>query len=212
MPILLTNYDVGADSTRHMKTMRIIRNTCMFLAVSLLATVSLSAAPREGADPFVLPQVGFWFGPVAPVYDTYGTVNTSLGVGAYARFNLPSLPLKLSAETSYQKHKSNGVNKVMLVPAYGALLYKLPFRSILSFQLKVGVGGGYVKIWPDEMSQWDPLFVFGGEFSFPAGTVANIGLRVDYLMFYEKHIPGAQRNGNFVDVGVNANFNLDFYN
>jgi hypothetical protein len=185
--------------------------TALFILGLLFPAGMLSARAREGSDPFVLPQVGLWFGPVTTVGDSWGVVDPALAIGSYFRYNLPSSPVKIGIETSYEKHTSKGTNKIMFIPVYTNLLYKLPIRSIMSYQLKCGAGMGYLGIWPEEKSQWDPLFTLGGEFSFPAGTIANIGLRVDYMLLYEKYIAGAKHNGHFVNVGVNLNFNISLF-
>lgn len=192
--------------------MRFFRVLTAFVIFGLLVPAGvLSARSREGSDPFVLPQAGLWFGPVSTVADSWGVVDPALAIGGYFRYNFPSTSLKMGIETSYEKHTSKGMNKIMFVPVYSNFLYKLPIRSIMSFQLKAGAGAGYIAIWPEDKSQWDPLFTLGGEFSFPAGTVANMGLRVDYIMLYEKFISGAKHNGHFVNVGVNLNFNISLF-
>jgi hypothetical protein len=185
--------------------------TVLFISGILLTAGALSARVREGADPFVYPQVGAWFGPVTTVGDSWGVVDPTLSFGSYFRYNLPSLPVKIGVETSYEHHKSKSTNKLTLVPVYSNVLYKLPIRSIMSYQLKAGAGAGYIDILPEDKSQWDPLFTVGGEFSFPAGTVANVGLRVDYILLYEKYISGAKHNGHFLNVGVNLNFNISLF-
>jgi hypothetical protein len=174
-----------------------------------MGTTALWARPS--ADPFLLPQAGVWFGPVTPVYTTYGAVSKSLGGGIYARVNLGTSPFKISYDLSYQKHDSKGVNGLMLVPNYGSLLYRLPFDSLISYQLRLGVGGSYVRIYPYDKGQWDPLFVFGAEMSFPAGTIANIGLRIDYLLLAERLSTGAKRDGHIVNAGITMNFNLNLF-
>lgn len=171
----------------------------------------LSARPRQGSDPFLLPQVGFWIGAASPVYTTWNTVDNSLVGGVFTRINLWTLPLKLGVDASYEKHDSRGVNGIELAPVYGSLIYRLPIDSLISFQLKAGAGGSFVRVWPDNLSQWDPLFTFGGEFSFPAGSIANIGLRIDYLYLWEQHIKEAKRNGHFINAGVTLYFNLDLF-
>jgi hypothetical protein len=185
----------------------------LFLVFSfVLASIAgLSARPRQGSDPFLLPQMGLWVGAASPVYTTYDDVNSSLAGGAFARINLWTLPLKLGIDGSFEKHSSLSVKGIELMPVYGSLIYRLPIDALLSFQLKAGAGGSYIRVLPAGYSQWDPLFTVGGEFSFPAGSLANIGLRIDYLLLWEQHIKDAKRNGHFINAGVTLYFNLDLF-
>ncbi len=159
---------------------------------------------------FSRPQVGVWYGPITPVYETSDVVDTGLGGGAFFRYNLPFQNWKLGLEASYQPYKSDKtLNELDLVPVYGNLLYLLPLRLPLRFQLKAGAGGCRVHMEPDNVTQWDPLFTTGLEISFPAGKLLNVALRLDYLLVYEKHIEGAERNGHFFNAGISMYLNLN---
>ncbi|HEY1406052.1 MAG TPA: hypothetical protein VF857_05530 [Spirochaetota bacterium] len=206
----MTKNRQGADSTGIDMSMKKTIAIVIFSFCLALTFMHGRAEARE-SDPFKLPQVGVWFGPITPVYETRKEVDTALGGGAFVRVNLGQSPFKLGMDGSYQKYKSKSLNEVKLVPLYGSILYRLPFSSLLVFQLKLGAGGSYIKAFPINKSQWDPLFVGGGEMSFPLGATAAIGLRVEYLMLYEKHISGAKKNGNFVNTGLSINFNLDMF-
>jgi len=168
-------------------------------------------ADARETDPLKFPQIGVWFGPVAPLASTRKSVDTVIGGGVFARVNLWQSPFKLGIDGSYQKYDSKSINQITMYPVYGSLLYRLPISTMLAFQLKAGAGGAYIKAYPVNVQQWDPLFVAGGELFFPLGSMAAIGLRVDYLMVYEKRIPGAQRNGHFLNVGLFVNLNLDLF-
>jgi hypothetical protein len=179
--------------------------------IVIIAGIVLGAGDafaRKKGDPFYRPQIGVWFGPVTPVYTTYDVVDSNLGAGLYYRINLPYKPLKVGFDVSYQEHQSRGVNEINLMPTYVNLLYRLPIDFPLNFQLKVGAGSCYVKIKPDNLSQRDPMFMTGFEMSFPAGRYINVGLRIDYLLIYEKHLDGARYNGHFVNAGVTLFFNM----
>jgi hypothetical protein len=162
----------------------------------------------RGRDPFEKPQIGLWFGPVTPVYTTGDAVDTYFGGGLFLRSDSYIKSLKIGIDGSYQYFKSKGVDDLSLWPLYGSILYRLPINFALSFQLKFGAGGCYVEENPDRFKQWDPMFMFGFETSFPAGKIINIGLRIDYLLLYEQHIKGAKRNGHIINTGITMFFNL----
>lgn len=166
---------------------------------------------RSGSDPFLRPQLGVWFGPVTPVYTQWNEVDTAIGGGGYFRYNLGSSPFKLAVDASYQDHSSRGVNGLTLVPVYGSLMYRIPFDFLISFQLRAGAGGSYVTIRPENKSQWDPMFILGWEMSFPAGTLANIGLRIDYLNINERYTTSAKRDCHMINAGIVVNFNINLF-
>ncbi len=174
----------------------------------IIATVSTAFAQRRRRDPFEKPQVGIWFGPVTPVYTTADDLDTYLGGGLFLRTNSFIRGLKFGFDTSYQTFGSDGVNELTMIPVYGSFIYRLPVNMPLAFQLKYGMGGARLYMRPDRVTQWDPLFSLGIETSFPAGRIFNIGLRIDYLLLYEKHMEGATRNGHFINAGITLFFNL----
>jgi hypothetical protein len=188
------------------------RNLFVYMsALLLLLAVMNGEAEARQLDPAKSPQLGIWFGPVAPIYTTRKTVDTNLGGGLYARYNIFQTQFKLGADVSYQKYKSRGVNSLRIIPVYGSVIYRLPIKMLLFFNLKAGAGQAHVKAMPLNKSQWDPCFTGGGEVGFPVGSMANLCLRVEYLMVYEKYISGAKRNGHFLNTGLSVNFNMDMF-
>lgn len=177
-----------------------------FFALTLWEDVSASTLRRR--DDFMKPQAGIWFGPSMPLYEMNDNVEPALGGGAFFRLNTPLTLLKVGGEVGYQKHKSQGVNAISLVPVYGNLLFLLPIKFPMNFQFKLGAGGVKVYIKPEEKEQFDPLFMAGLEVSFMAGRMVNFGLRFDYMVIYEKHISGAKYNGYFFNTGLTLYFNL----
>ncbi|MBN2041168.1 MAG: outer membrane beta-barrel protein [Spirochaetes bacterium] len=185
----------------------------MFIVVSVLLMLLPDKAFARKIDYFAKPQAGIWFGVLTPVSTTRDDVGSSLGGGGFFRYTTPWTDLKLGLESSYQFYESkekDGVNTLTLWPIYGNFLYRIPFtgRLPLTFQLKAGAGGTWVKIRPDRVNQWDPLGMIGIEGSFAAGRSINIGLRLDYLLVYEEHIEGARKNGHVINVGINLFFNI----
>ncbi len=175
---------------------------------AVLWMVPAHAQRKGAADYFLNPQVGLWFGPVTPVYTTADDVDTNLGGGLFFRYNTPYRPLKIGLDGSYQWYSSRGVNSLTLWPVYGSVLYRLPIKFALTFQVKAGAGGCYVKVKPDDVRQWDPMGMVGFETSFPAGKYVNIGLRLEYQYIYEGYIQGARRNGHSVVTGITLYFNV----
>ena len=96
------------------------------------------------------------------------------------------------------------------MPVYGNLLYRIPLPAKIpfNFQFKLGAGGCWVKMEPDDINQWDPMGMAGFEFSFAAGRRVNIGFRIDYLLIYEQHLEGAKRNGHVLNTGLTLYFNI----
>jgi len=158
---------------------------------------------------FTKPQIGLWGGPITPILSTGDHVDTDLGGGAFFRYNLPFDLFKVGIDSSYQSFSSKGVDKLRLVPVYMNLLYLLPFDLPVKIQLKGGGGLCHVDMEPDNINQWDPMYMAGAEVSFPAGKVANIALRIDYICLYEQYMQGAKKNGYIINAGISLYFNLN---
>ena len=180
--------------------------TAVFILIC--AAISVQARVTDGGDPMMRPQVGIWFGPVTPVYTLWDQLDPYLGGGAYARYGIFHNG-QIGFDASYQNHTSKGVKQLMLIPTYGSFIYRLPINTPIMFSLKAGAGAGYVKIMPENKSQFDPLFTTGFEMAFPAGPIVNIGLRIDYIFLYESYLPGARLDGHVVNAGLTLYFNLD---
>ncbi len=181
--------------------------TSVFAAVFFLAVDAFPASSRKKY--FSRPQVGVWYGPVTPVGDTGEHVETDLGGGAFFRYNLPFELFKVGLDSSYQAYESKGVDELELIPTYFNVLFLLPIDIPIRIQLKGGAGLCHVKMQPDNVSQWDPMFMAGTEISFPAGKMANIALRIDYICIYEKYLSGATQNGYVINAGISLYFNLN---
>lgn len=181
----------------------------LILTILIVVICSETAVFSESRKSyFYRPQIGVWYGPITPVFSTADHLNTDLGIGMFMRFNLPYDPLKIGIDTSYQYYKSKNIDQMRLVPVYGNLLYLLPLNLPIRIQLKAGAGGCRVYMRPDDVTQWDPLFMIGMEVSFPAGKLINIALRIDYLVLYEDYMKGANKNGYFINSGISLYFNL----
>ncbi|MBN2402835.1 MAG: outer membrane beta-barrel protein [Spirochaetes bacterium] len=188
-------------------------NKLIILMAGLFVLFFYNYTDARQIDYFNKPQVGLWFGVLTPVYTTYDQVQTSLGGGGFVRVNSPLSNVKFGLDSSYQYYDPKpieGVNTLTLVPVYGNLLYRIPmpWKLPFVFQIKAGAGGCWVKIRPDRVNQWDPMAMAGFEFSFGAGRRINIGFRIDYLLIYEQHIKGAERNGHVINTGLTLYFNI----
>ncbi|HOP63023.1 MAG TPA: outer membrane beta-barrel protein [Spirochaetota bacterium] len=182
---------------------------CLSVFILSLCTELSAASSRKKY--FSKPQIGLWYGPVAPMYgtETADYLEPSLGGGAFFRYNLPIDSLKLGLDSSYQQYDSEGVNEIRLIPVYTNLLWLLPINLPIRVQLKGGAGFCKVRMEPDDINQWDPMFMAGAEISFPAGKLANIALRLDYLMIYEEYLEEGTDNGHFFNAGISLYFNLN---
>lgn len=182
----------------------------IFLLSFAAVSAPVYAGMSEGDDPWTRPQIGIWFGPVAPLGDSGNKVSTYLGGGTY--FRIPVFEYgTIAADIGYQRYPSDSLNELSVVPMYGNFIFRLPINSPIVFQLKAGAGTAWVQIQPEGRSQYDPLFMTGLEISFPAGTWVNIGMRVDYLFLYESYHAHTKRDGHLLNVGLTLYFNLDIF-
>ncbi|MCL1864918.1 MAG: porin family protein [Spirochaetes bacterium] len=179
----------------------------LILSVIFLITTDIFAASSR-KNYYLKPQIGAWYGPVSPVMNTARNLDSTLGGGIFFRYNLPYAPLKIGLDSSYQSYDSKGVNEVRLIPVYANLLYLLPIDIPLKIHIKGGAGLCNIHMEPDKVKQWDTMFMFGSEVSFPAGRRVNIALRIDYLNIYEEYKRDAKVNGHFINTGISLYFNL----
>jgi hypothetical protein len=196
-----------------MKISLLYKKIYLFLLFLTLLTIYPAKTYARKIDYFAKPQIGLWGGIITPVYTTYDRVRTDLGAGLLFRYQTPLPDLKIGIETAYLDFKPkglDGVNTLTLVPVYGNFVYRLPIMPgfPLTFQVKAGIGGTWIKIRPDRIAQWDPIGTAGFEMSFSAGRNFNVGTRVDYLFIYESHIKDAERNGHLINAGLEIFFNI----
>ncbi len=185
---------------------RIISVT-VFIALLFLGADAFSEISRKKY--FSKPQIGLWGGPITPVFSTADHVDPDLGGGMFFRYNLPYEYFKIGIDSSYQSFGSKGVDSLRLIPVYFNMLYLLPLDLPVKIQLKGGGGFCNVFMEPDNVTQWDPMYMAGAEVSFPAGKLANIALRIDYLCIYEQHLPEAKKNGYVINAGISLYFNIN---
>jgi hypothetical protein len=168
------------------------------------------------------PGVGLWFGPTAPLFSTNDTVDGYLGGGLFHRANLPLNNFSYSFDTSYLHFNSNVEKRLDVFPVTLSAVYELPLSLPVKLLFKAGGGMSYVYIRPEKLGGWDPTLHLGSEFYFPAGDMMRIGLRVDFMWLYERHInsgtrwvyengsyaqkTGAQRDGFILNMGLMVNF------
>jgi hypothetical protein len=173
-------------------------------------------AQYEEKDFQLRPVAGFWFGPMTPFPGTeYADIlSPALGGGAFFRLNIPSDNVLMEAGVSFYELTSLLTESLIEVPAYLAIVYKLPVDFALSFYFKAGAGMGYFLSKPEGNDGFLPVFYGGFETSFPAGKIANIGVRFDYYFVYESWMtaPTSGYNlvdGHFLSIGIMANFNTN---
>lgn len=189
-----------------------LRHICLIA----LTTGALSAQVESEQWRF-RPQLGLWFGPVTPVPNTRiaDVLTTSLGGGLFFRGNLPTNTLRTEIGFSYSYYTSRTVARLHSIPVYGALVYTQPINLPLSFYVKAGGGGNFLRNYPEGSKNWLPAGYLGFETSFPAGRLINIGVRADYFFVYEQHLSPPPNNPNyelhnahFLNFGLMVNFNL----
>lgn len=161
-------------------------------------------------------QIGGWFGPVSPFPGTSlsDVLNINLGGGMFARAGKDAWHIE--AGTQYHYYPSDGPEALHATTIYSMYAHELPFNLPISMTLGAGGGGMYAINRPERAENWLPAFIAGYEFSFPAGSWVNIGLRLDYILAWEKHLSppaGADPsykvvNGHFFQAGLMVNFNL----
>jgi hypothetical protein len=188
----------------------------LYACIALLTSGALFAQVETDQWRF-RPQIGLWFGPVTPVPNTRiaDVLTTSLGGGLFFRGNLPSNTLRTEIGFSYSYYTSRTVARLHSIPVYGALVYTLPINLPLSFYVKAGAGGNFLRNYPEGSKNWLPAGYLGFETSFPAGRLINIGVRADYFFVYEQHLSPPPNNPNyelhnahFLNFGLMVNFNL----
>lgn len=188
--------------------MRKILSLFVFILFCLVLSDGLSAYSFRRKNDFMKPQAGLWFGPSAPLFGLKDRVDPALGGGVFVRLNTPLELFKVGGEFGYQKYVSTAEDKLSVLPLYGNILFLLPIPFPMNFQLKAGAGTARVAIYPDNRSQFEPLFMAGLEASFMAGRLINFGIRMDYMMLYEKNLKGAKHNGHIFNAGLTLYFNL----
>ncbi len=183
------------------------KNIAIFIVILCIIQSPLFALRKRG-DYFTRPQIGISFGPYTPLFEVGEEVNSTIGFGLFTRLNIPRTPLKIGYDIGYHGHDSLTENELNVMPMYTSLQYRLPIESPLNFQLRAGGGFSHLWMMPDNINRWDPTGMTGFEVSFPAGKIINLGLRLDYFLFYEKHLEDAEVNGHFFNASLCVFFNL----
>jgi len=187
----------------------------LLLLILTLCISSPMLAQYEEKDFQIRPIAGIWFGPMAPFpgSELSPVLNTALGGGGFFRLNIPSDHVLMEIGGGYYQLTSMYTEKLTVIPAYMALVYKLPIEFALSFFLKAGGGAGYIINAPEAHEGILPVFFGGLETSFPAGKFINIGVRIDYYLLYETWMTADNNyqlvNGHFFSIGIMANFNTN---
>jgi hypothetical protein len=180
----------------------------IIIPVLMILSISSHVFAQDRKNYFLSPQIGGWFGVVAPVGQTANLIQTNLGGGGFFRINLPPDFLKLGLDVSYQNFKSRGVNELTFVPIYGTALFLLPLNLPIKIQIKIGAGAAYMQIKPDLSEQMEPIFTGGAEVSFPAGKFINIGLRLEYFYIMEAAVVPKAPGGHIFNAGICLYFNI----
>lgn len=157
------------------------------------------------------PEIGIWIGPAAPLGTLSNHLNTYIGVGVFARFNLPVKGLAVDTGLSYSNFNSDSPAVLHLVPMYAGLIYTLPIKFAMKFHIKTNFGTTFVKTMPNKKSGWFPNFVLGVGGAFPTGRHLYVGLHIDYILVIESYVkkpyPAYKPiNGHFMHFGVSVSY------
>jgi len=151
----------------------------------LVASGALSARPLGKFPP---QELGFWIGGANPQPGTKADelLDANVGVGLFYRVKWPWI-LMTETGIAYTNYYSRGVEQVLIIPAYAALVYELPFPGKLQSYIKLGGGGSKLDVKPYNKTGWDPMVYGGAEFSLQAGKHLRLGMRLDYNYLYESN-------------------------
>lgn len=133
------------------------------------------------------PYFGIWFGASAvfPGTDLADRINTALGGGVFIRGYLEKYHVAADISASYLYYTSRYIERLHSVPIYASFIGILPIPGPLRYLIKVGGGVNWFLNRPESHQNIIPLFVFGVEFYFPAGSFFNIGAKFEYLLAIE---------------------------
>ncbi|MCB1172815.1 MAG: hypothetical protein KDK39_04590 [Leptospiraceae bacterium] len=200
------------------------------LGILCLAGLPLSALSAQESVARTKHEIGLWVGASNPMPGTRTDeiLDANVGGGGFYRINWPWV-FHTEFGAAYANYFSHTTQQVIVAPTYLALAYRLPYSFKLQTWLKLGGGGAWLEVRPENRSGWEPLFFAGLEFSIPASRVLRVGLRLDYNLIYEKHLkppPGAElyypgstdprfqrdpyslNNGHFFHFGLMVGFTL----
>ncbi len=132
-------------------------------------------------------EFGFWLGGTFPAPGTQidDILDSSMGLGIFYRFYWP-LPFTIETGLSYGNHKSLSTQQLFLVPVYLSICYPIPIFNRFQLFAKIGMGGTYLEIRPNNTSGWDPIIYGGFEFSVLASKRFKVGLRLDGYYIYDQ--------------------------
>ena len=116
-----------------------------------------------------------------------GVLKPNIGLGFFYRNPWPK-PLYSEAGLLWSFLESKHSQKMVMFPFYYALAYPAPLETRLDLLVKLGFGSAYIEVQPNDMSGWDPFLLLGSELSILASRSFRIGMRLDYLHIYEKHL------------------------
>ncbi len=143
-------------------------------------------SPQEFEDS-IKREFGFWLGGTFPAPGTQmdDLLDSTMGMGIFYRYYWPS-PFLLEAGMSYGNHKSLSTQQLFIVPMYFSLCYPFLVFNRFQFLAKIGLGGSYLEIRPNNVNGWDPIVYGGFEFSVLASKKFKVGLRLDGYYIYDR--------------------------
>ncbi len=145
------------------KKQRINILTLVFFFLFILCNHSIISQDFEEE---INKEFGFWLGGTfpAPGSPMDSLLDSSMGFGFFYRVYWPS-PFLLEFGTSYGNYPSLTTQRLISIPVYVAFNYPVPILNRFQLLAKLGLGGSYLEIRPNNVSGWDPILYGGLEFS-----------------------------------------------
>lgn len=159
--------------------------SALFLTGILLFAGKLSA--QEQINP-IKHEIGLWLGGSFPLPggELDAVLDSNVGAGGFYRINWPSIFLT-EFGFSYATYFSRTTQTLVSAPVYAALVYPLPIPFRIQVFAKLGGGGNYLEVRPQNRNGWNPMLFGGLEFSLLASRKFRVGLRLDGNYIYESY-------------------------
>ncbi len=127
-------------------------------------------------------EIGASLDVFAPVPGTIWdkTLTANLGLGAYYR-SIGSSFLLPEVGIFWSYLPSSSSQRMVIIPVYFDLGFKVPVESRLEVLPKIGLGAARIQVQPANITGWAPFLTTGLELSILAARWFRIGVRTDYL-------------------------------
>lgn len=133
-------------------------------------------------------EVGLWVGGSFPLPggELDSVLDSNVGAGGFYRVNWPYIFLT-EFGFSYTTYFSQTTQLLVSAPVYAALVYPVPVPFRIQVYAKLGGGGNYLEVRPQNRNGWDPMIYSGLEFSLLASRKFRVGLRLDMNYLFDSY-------------------------